>query len=87
MHSCKYHSLTRLCLTNSFVTRVERRGDRKASDRKSPEAYYQYVEDDFREGNAAIADASSHAVEATCQTQPNLALSCPGPVVPGEGLF
>jgi hypothetical protein len=63
---------SRLCLTNSFVTRVARRGEGKASGHKSLEAYYQYVEDDLRTGNAAIADASPSAVGAICQTEPNI---------------
>jgi hypothetical protein len=63
---------SRLCLTNSFVTRVARRGEGKASGHKSLEAYYQYVEDDLRTGNAAIADASPSAVAAICQTEPRL---------------
>jgi hypothetical protein len=49
---------------------VARRGEGKASVHKSPEAYYQYVEDDLWTGNAAIADASPYAVEAICQTEP-----------------
>jgi hypothetical protein len=63
--------LPRLCLTNSFVTSVARRGEGKASVRKSLEAYYQYVEDDSWTGNAAIAGASPYAAEAICQTEPS----------------
>jgi hypothetical protein len=52
---------------------MARRGEDKASVRKSLEAYYQYVEDDLWTENAAIVDASPSAVEAICQTEPNLA--------------
>ena len=45
-------------MTNGFVTSLARRGEGKASVRRSLEAYYQYVEDDLWAGNAAIADAS-----------------------------
>jgi hypothetical protein len=62
--------MPRICLTNGFVTRVARRGEGKASVHKSLEAYYQYVEDDLRTGNAVIADASPSAVESICQTEP-----------------
>jgi hypothetical protein len=73
--------MIRLCLANGFVTSLARRGEGKASVRKSLEAYYPYVEDDLWTGNAAIADASPYAVEAICQIEPSSLPSRNGPFI------
>jgi hypothetical protein len=51
-----------------LVARLSRRRSGKAAERKSPQAYLRYVEDDFRFANAAGADASEAAAEHFSRT-------------------
>jgi hypothetical protein len=68
--------ITRLCLTNSFVTSAARRGvGQGVRPQIAGGVLYQYVEDDLWTGNEAIADASPYAVEAICQTEPRTKVS------------